>query len=260
MIEDVLVGNEVYFQLARFFLTFFVGLVVTKMAFVPLVGKIVSKKGDKKAVHSFKNLAVIVGGFISFTLALQAADFGSLVTVLGTIAAAATVAVGFGMRDQVSSVVAGIFIHMDNPFLKGDYIKIKEYEGVVSTINLRATVLNGKNNEKQVVPNNILTGDVLKNYTKGNKTKVSIEFKINSEDLEKDEEEINKISRDMKETISQPKPEFKLKSIEKNEIITEASFWIKDSEDVKDVKNKFLRRFAEYRAKNPVSKDEKEKE
>ena len=67
-----------------------------------------------------------------------------------------TVAVGFGMRDQVGNLVSGIFIHFDNPFIKGDYIKVEETEGVVQEIHLRETIINGAGSEKTMIPNSKL--------------------------------------------------------------------------------------------------------
>ncbi len=227
-------------------------MIVTKVIFVPFTSKIASRKGDIKAVQSFGNIAYILGAFVSFTAALQAAAFGNLVTVLGAIAAAATVAIGFGMRDQVASVVAGIFIHTDNPFLKGDYIKVKEFEGVVVDINLRTTVLNGKNNEKQLVPNNLLTTDVVKNYSKGKKTKAVIDLTTNSKMLEKDEEQVLEILESLENVLSRPTPDFRIKDVEKEEVKCEVRFWLRNSEDVKEVKSNFLREFAVYRSQNPL--------
>lgn len=258
LLEDLVVSREVYFQLLRFFIVFLVGILATKSILVPIVRKITSKRGDKKAIDSFENIAGVIGVFISFTFALQAANFGSLVTVLGAIAAAATVAIGFGMREQVSSVVAGIFIHMDNPFLKGDYIGVKDTEGVVKEINIRTTVVNGRNNEKQVIPNNILTGDVLKNYTKGNRTKVSINIKTSTKTLKEDEKEFINIIESMKEPLSNPEPGVSIKNVEKDDVECEVYFWMKYSEDVKEAKSKFLRRYSEYRSEKETEEDVQE--
>ncbi|MFB6182515.1 MAG: mechanosensitive ion channel domain-containing protein [Candidatus Nanohaloarchaea archaeon] len=125
---------------------------------MPTTRKILQIRGkQKKSIHSVENIVGVIGLFITFTVGLQAAKFGNLATILGAIAAALTVAVGFGMRDQISSLVAGILIQLDNPFVKGDYIKVNDQEGKVKEINLRTTIINGKNNEKLVLPNNVLT-------------------------------------------------------------------------------------------------------
>lgn len=88
------------------------------------------------------------------------------------------------MRDQISSLVAGIFIHTDNPYVKGDYIKVDEFEGVVKEVRLRATVIETDKDPKQVVPNNMVTTKTLNNFTRGRKTRRNIEITSEPEKAE----------------------------------------------------------------------------
>ena len=165
IVEQILSGSNIYFQLARFFIVVFAGVLLTRAVVMPLSVKLMSRRNSsKKAKHSLENITGLFALFTTLLIALQAASFGNLLTILGTIAAAATVAIGFGMRDQVSSLVAGIFIHTDNPFVKGDYIKVTETAGKIKEINLRTTKLNSEN-DTQIVPNNILNSNTVQNFT-----------------------------------------------------------------------------------------------
>ncbi len=254
MIDQFLTSQQVYFQLARFVITIAIGTILTRTVLMPLTRRAMSRKGsDIKARHSMENIVGLTGLFITFIVALQAGDFGNLVTVLGTIAAALTVAIGFGMRDQVSSVVAGIFIHTDNPFVKGDYIKVNDYEGVVKEIKLRATTLNGKNDEKQIVPNNILTTNVVKNQTKGRRTRASISLKISSENLEKASELLVKSATEQEEVLNNPEPEVNYSGIEDGKIETKLIYWLNGSEQVKSVRSKVLKDFSQKIAEEGIS-------
>lgn len=244
MIDQFLTSQQVYFQLARFIVAIVAGVVITRTVLMPLTRRAMIRKGsDVKAKHSMENLVGLIGLFASFIVALQAGNFGNLVTVLGTVAAALTVAIGFGMRDQVSSVVAGIFIHTDNPFIKGDYIKVNDFEGVVKEIRLRATILNGKNNEKQVVPNNILTANVVKNMTKGKRTKVAMEFDIPSDKLEAASEMLSKTAKENELVQEKPEPELNYTGVEDGKVATELSYWVKDPEQVKPARTQILESF-----------------
>ncbi|MFB6180409.1 MAG: mechanosensitive ion channel domain-containing protein [Candidatus Nanohalobium sp.] len=152
--EALITQEKIYIQLAKFFFTLLTGVIITRAVLMPLTKKAFQKRGDLKASHSFENLAGITGLFLSLTIPLQVGGLGDLATIIGAVAAALTVAVGFGMRDQVASVVGGIFIHLDNPFIKGDYIKTGETSGKIKEIKLRATVLekpfrNQRNSPKQ---------------------------------------------------------------------------------------------------------------
>ena len=258
---QLLTGSSAYFQLARFFITMFVGIAVTRLLLMPLSRKTVKRKGDKKITHSIENLTGIVGLFLTFTVALQAGNFGNLATIIGAIAAALTVAVGFGMRDQVSSVVGGIFIHLDNPFVKGDYIKTGEYEGVVKEVKLRATVLNGNSSEKLVVPNSALTTGAVKNYTKGSKTKTSLEIGIETLKKEQHEKALLKATEKHEEILKRPEPKVVLKGLEDGKLNAELQYWIKDSGSKKDVRSQVLENYvSEAIDKGLIKEEQKEDE
>ena len=245
MIDQFLTSQQVYFQLARFIIAIIAGTVLTRAVLMPLTHRAMSRKGsDIKAKHSMENIVGLTGLFATFIVALQAGDFGNLVSVLGTIAAALTVAIGFGMRDQVSSIVAGIFIHTDNPFVKGDYIKVDEFEGVVKEIKLRATTLNGKNDEKQIVPNNILTTNVVKNQTKGRRTRAVIELKLPSKDLEKASEILLNTVSDQEDILETPEPEINYTGVEDDKVDTKLVCWVNSSEKVKEARSKVLEAFS----------------
>lgn len=258
VVENLIPNTEIYLQLLRFFVSLGIGLFVTRTVLMPLSRKLAQKKGgDKKMVHSTENIAAITGIFMTFTVALQAASFGNLVTVLGAVAAAATVAIGFGMRDQVSSVVAGIFIYTDNPFVKGDYIKVNETEGVVKDISLRATILNGGESEKQIVPNSILTQNTVKNFTKGRKTKVSIKTDVDVDKTEEVSRILLEKIENTSETLNKPAPKTIFKHFSDGKMELDTVFWIKDSKDVKDVRSEVLKEFnTEIREKKLFDDDD----
>lgn len=259
MIEGFLTSQSIYIQLARFTLTIIIGLILTRMILMPLVGRL-AQKGSKKAKQSMENIAALMGFFATFTIALNVGNFGNLVTVLGTIAAALTVAIGFGMREQVSSVVAGIFIHTDNPFLKGDYIKIGDTEGVIKEINIRTTHLNGSKSEKQIIPNSKLTTEVVRNYTKANRTKTNIELKTPIKHLDKTKEVIENITSKHEKILERPKPETMFKDLEEDSITLEHRYWTKDSENKKQIRSEVSNEIAKQKPVFKEEKTDKEKE
>ncbi len=242
MIQDVVTGTGIYLQLSRFILVMILGVLLTRAVLMPLVRKAVSRKDDKKLKHSAENLTGLLGLFTTFIVALQSASFGSLVTVLGTVAAAATVAVGFGMRDQVSSVVSGIFIHTDNPFVKGDYIKVGDTEGVIQEIGLRATVLNG-GNSKQIVPNNLLTGNVVENFSKGARTSASINLSFEPAKVEKASELLLQTVEEHQAILKKPEPRVRKKGIDDGKLSLKLEYWMRDSAEFKQIRSEVIGEF-----------------
>jgi len=61
--------------------------------------------------------------FVAVATAFGLAGFGNFLQSLATIAAAATLAIGFAMQDVLQNFVAGIFIYTDRPFRIGDWIE-----------------------------------------------------------------------------------------------------------------------------------------
>ncbi|MFB6147367.1 MAG: mechanosensitive ion channel family protein, partial [Candidatus Nanohaloarchaea archaeon] len=195
---------------------------------------------DRVSVHSVSNLAGVTSLFLWFIVALQAAGFGGLVTVLGAITAAVTVAVGFGMRDQVSNLVGGFFIHTDTPFVEGDYISVGDSEGVVKEISLRQTVLNGPSSEKLVLPNSTVTLNPVKNFTKGRRTKVAVPMKVDAGKKQEFEELALNAAEENEEVLEQPEPSVYFSGLEGLELQMELRCWTRDSSDARRLKSDLL--------------------
>lgn len=243
----ITIDTQVYVQLGLFIAAIVIGVGLTRAVLMPAVGRLVKRReGDIKAIHSVQNVAGVLGYFMTVTVALQFAGFGNLLTVIGTIAAAATVAIGFGMRDQISSLIAGVFIHTDNPYVKGDYIEIDEHEGIVRDVRLRTTVIESESYPKQVVPNNIITTKTLKNFTRGRKTRRNIEVRAEPEKAEEASKLLLEAVSSHESVWEKPVPEVDFKSFEDGKLLIQASFWLGKPEQIRDIQDEILR---DYRSK-----------
>jgi len=257
MLESI--NTQIYIQLLLFFGSIVIGVLLTRAALMPAAGKVIKRRdGDIKAVHSFENIIGVAGLFVTFTVALQVANFGNLLTVLGTIAAAATVAVGFGMRDQISSLVAGIFIHTDNPYVKGDYIKVDEFEGVVRDVRLRATVIETDKDPKQVVPNNLVTTKTLKNFTRGRKTRRNIEISSEPGNAEETLEILRQAVEGVDAVWQKPAPSSSFEGMEDGKMKLRCSYWIGSPENADEVKDEIMRNFNSKMIEKGLYEEEEE--
>lgn len=253
--------NGVYVQLARFLLVLTIGFLATRFGLLPLVTRLAGRRNSsKKARSQLRNIATIIGFFVSFTAALQAGEFGNLVTILGTVAAALTVAVGFGMRDEVGNIMAGVFIHLDNPFVKGDYIQVADEEGEVQDISLRATYLNGHSSEEIMIPNNKVSSNNVKNYTRGIKTKAAIRFRLPPDRVESVSELVERIAREDNEILDSPEPSTLYRRYEDDRLLFELRYWVRDSSDSKKIKSRVLQRFNREAVENGLFEEKQEAE
>ena len=69
-------------------------------------------------------------------------------------------ALGFALKDVVSNVVAGVLILIYRPVQTGEQVKVKSFEGLILSTDLRYTVL--QTGEQVIyVPNSIMFTDAI---------------------------------------------------------------------------------------------------
>ncbi len=108
-----------------------------------------------KLIASAASSAVVVLGIIS-SLGTLGINISALIAGLGL----SGFALGFALRDALSNLLSGVLIILYQPFKVGDRIVVAGFEGDVSEINLRYTILRSDGN-KFLIPNaNIFSNTV----------------------------------------------------------------------------------------------------
>ena len=71
---------------------------------------------------------------------------------------------GFASQAAFSNIISGIFIVIFKPFSVGDVVKVSDkYAGIIEDITLRHVVIKDFENKRYVVPNSIISNDVIQN-------------------------------------------------------------------------------------------------
>lgn len=75
------------------------------------------------------------------------------------------IVIGFAAQQSIANIVSGSFIAIFKPFRIGDRIKFvgKDVTGVVEDITLRHTVIRTFENKRVVIPNSVVSVDVIEN-------------------------------------------------------------------------------------------------
>lgn len=75
------------------------------------------------------------------------------------------VIIGFASQQTFANIVSGIFIAVYKPIRVGDRVKLLNWDfiTVVEDINLRHTVLRTFENRRIIVPNSVISGEILEN-------------------------------------------------------------------------------------------------
>jgi small conductance mechanosensitive channel len=104
-------------------------------------------------------LVLVVAGVAA--LGMIGIQMASVLTILG----AAGLAVGLAMQGALSNVAAGVMLLIFRPFRAGDFVDIGGTMGTVDSIGLFSTSLNTPDNIHIVVPNSVIYGGTIKNFS-----------------------------------------------------------------------------------------------
>lgn len=89
-------------------------------------------------------------------------QLGFKISILLGAAGVLTVALSFASQTAASNLVSGLFLLFERPFKIGDFIKIKDLQGTVETIDLLSTKIQTPDNMRIRVPNEtIMKSDII---------------------------------------------------------------------------------------------------
>jgi potassium-dependent mechanosensitive channel len=104
---------------------------------------------------------------LGFAILYAASVAGLDLTGLTILAGALSVGVGFGLQTVISNFVCGLIVLIERPIKVGDWVVVKEHEGIVRRISVRSTEIETFSNASVLIPNSeFITGTVL-NWTHG---------------------------------------------------------------------------------------------
>lgn len=110
--------------------------------------------------HAVTALIYILG----FSIAIYTVP--SLRTLANSLLAGAgilAVAVGFASQQALSNIISGLFLVIFKPFRVNDRLEIGTHNGIVEDITLRHTVIRNFENKRIIIPNTIISDQMLVN-------------------------------------------------------------------------------------------------
>ncbi|MGQ4555727.1 mechanosensitive ion channel domain-containing protein [Halobellus sp. GM3] len=217
-------------QVLAFLAVFAAVFVVGRSVVLPIADRMMDSRGlEVHAQKPIRRLLSVVVGFIAVTAAFGAAGYPDFLRSLATIAAAATLAIGFAMQDVLKNFVAGIFIYTDKPFKIGDWIQWDGNSGVVEDISFRVSRVRTFDNELLTVPNSALTDGVIKNPVAKDKLRLQVPFGISyDDDVETATEIIVEEAEANEEILEDPAPSVRLTELGDSSVTLTSRVWIAD--------------------------------
>ncbi len=101
--------------------------------------------------------------FVGLIVALSAV--GIDLTALSVLGGALGVGIGLGLQKLAANYVSGFVILTERNLRIGDFVKVENFEGVITEINARYTVVRGQTGRESIVPNEVLISTRVENLS-----------------------------------------------------------------------------------------------
>lgn len=203
---------------------FILGYIVIKLL-IKLLSKIFSK--TKMPSVTAKFLITIIRFSLYLLLLIAICQIiGIPITGFIAVISAAGLALSLAMQDSLSNLANGVVIISTRPFNEGDYIKIGDVEGTVKEIKMLHTIIDTTDNKTISIPNSIVVGSELINYSHNKTRKVVFNFSVDyATDVEKAKDVIKKVMTSCNKVLLEPLPFASLKTLDESSITITANCW-----------------------------------
>ncbi len=229
-----LVAKEGFRILFRLLLVAFILFAFVQLA--NLIQKVVNRGLDSARIHishllrrmivsTTRNLIIIVGLLIA--ISQLGISLGPLLAGLGI----AGFIIGFALQDTLSNFASGLMILMYRPFDVGDVVEAGGVSGKVNHMSLVNTTFMTFDNQKLVVPNNMIWSSVITNVTAQQTRRVDLTVGISYEDdIEKAETVLQDIISEHEAVLEDPKPTIRLHELGESSLNFIIRPWVKTSD------------------------------
>lgn len=169
--------------------------------------------------------------FVGLMLALSAA--GIDLTALSVLGGAVGVGIGFGLQKLAANYVSGFVILAERSLRIGDMVKVDNFEGRITDINTRFTVIRALSGRESIVPNELLITQRVENASLADRnlllnTQVSVAY---GTDLDALFPELLAAVATVPRVLSEPAPAVQLAAFGADGLELAVLFWIGDPEN-----------------------------
>ncbi|MCE9679838.1 mechanosensitive ion channel family protein [Shewanella sp. AS1] len=221
-------GPNLLFKVFIFLLILFLASLASK-ATRRIINKTVStsKLNFSQLLQDF---FVSLSGKIIFAVGLMIAlsqlgfELGPLLAGFGV----AGVIIGFALQDTLSNFASGMMILIYRPYDVGDLINAAGVTGKVSQMSLVSTTIKTTDNQRLIIPNNKIWGDIINNITAEHVRRVDMTFGIGyGDDIPKTEQILTEIVTNHPKVLPSPEPTIRLHNLGESSVDFIVRPWVK---------------------------------
>jgi len=122
------------------------------------------------------NLVTKVGWLFLLIIVLEKLNVSTTSLVAG--ASVTGIIVGFAFQESLSNFAAGLMIAVNQPFKEGDFVSAGDISGSVAELNMMATTLLTPDYKRVTVPNKVIWGNAITNFSAMGRRRVELSVNI----------------------------------------------------------------------------------
>ena len=169
--------------------------------------------------------------FVGLLMALSAV--GIDLTALSVLGGALGVGIGFGLQKIAANYISGFVVLAERSIRIGDMVKVDGFEGRVSDIRTRYTVIRALNGRESLVPNEMLITQRVENASLADRN-VAITSTVQvayGTDVRALQPQIEAVLKQVPRVLAEPGPNVQLTDFAPDGMNLTLTFWIADPEN-----------------------------
>ena len=178
----------------------------------------------KMAANALRALLLFVG--LMFALSAAGIDL----TALGVLGGALGVGIGFGLQKLAANYISGFVILAERSMRIGDMVKVDTFEGRITDITTRYTVIRALNGRESIVPNEMMITQRVENSSLAD-PKVALTTMVQvayGTDLDALMPELSAAVAAVPRVLDEPMPAVQLSNFAADGLELTIAFWIGD--------------------------------
>lgn len=193
-----------------------------------------AKGGELSLRKAVSNVTRALLMFVGVMFAVSAA--GIDLTAFSVLGGAIGVGVGFGLQKLAANYVSGFVILAERSMRIGDYVRVDNFEGIVTEINGRYTVIRSLAGRESIVPNELLITTRVENLSLADSrvwlnTLVTVGY---DSDVNQVMSLLKQAALNQARVLREPGPSANLMSFGADGLEFKVGFWIADPENGSD--------------------------
>jgi len=178
----------------------------------------------KVAANALRVLLLVIGTLFALS------SLGFDLTTLSVVGGALGVGIGFGLQKLAANYVSGFVILLERSLRIGDFVRVDGFEGRVTDIKTRYTLVRASNGSESVVPNELLLTQRVENLSLESRHLLqTCTFWVGLEsDVERVQDLLTQAALGVEWVLSQPAPQALLAEVAPQGLRFNLNFWMED--------------------------------